>query len=151
MVKPTPRRGVMLVDMLVAVIMLGAAVVVLMGMAGRAVTAQRSGENLEAAAMILDEQLNLVLARGPDQYTSRFDDAEGFAEAPFEKFRYKVDIAAGSGGEAYRVTATVWWWEDGREKSATVETRIAPRLGEEPDPDRRPPQPVDRDAVGGAL
>jgi len=139
----------MLVDLLVAVILLGVAIVVLMGMTGRALSAQKSGENLEIAAMILDEQLNPVLARGADSYTTRYDDAEGIAEAPYERFRYKVDISAGSGGEAYRVVATVWWMEDGREKSASVETRIAPRLGDEPDPDRRPPQPVDRLAGGG--
>lgn len=145
MVNPSRKtRGVMLVDLLVAVILLGVAIVALMGMTGRALTAQRSGENLETAAMILDEQLNMVLARGPDTYSSRFDDAEGHAAAPFERFRYKVDLTAGSGGEAYRVVATVWWMEDGREKSASIETRIAPRLGERPDPDRRPVQEVIR-------
>lgn len=143
-------RGVTLVDLLVGVVMLGVSVVVLMGLSAQAISAQRSGENLEAAAMILDQQLNLVLARGGDNYASRFDDSEGRGETPYERFRYKVDVAAGSGGsagEAYAVTATVWWMEGGRERSASVETRVAPRLGEQPDPDRRPVDKVDR--LGG--
>lgn len=139
-----------LVDVLVAVIMLGGAVVVLMGLTSHAIRSQRTGENLQIAAMILDEQLNLVQARGPDEYNSRFDDAEGFAEAPYQNFRYKVEITSGAAGDAYKVVATVWWEEEGAQKSAMVETRMAPRLGDEPDPDRRPVVQPDR-LAGGAM
>ncbi|CAG1003618.1 hypothetical protein PHYC_03079 [Phycisphaerales bacterium] len=139
-----------LVDVLVGVIMLGVAVVVLMGLTGHAVQSQRSGENLQVAAMILDQQLNLVQARGPDDYPSRFDDAEGVGEAPYENFRYKVEISSGAAGEAFKVVATVTWEENGTTRSAVVETRIAPRLGDEPDPDRRPVVQPDR-LAGGAI
>ncbi|MDX2130679.1 MAG: hypothetical protein SFY69_01345 [Planctomycetota bacterium] len=150
MVAPaTHARGMTLVDLLVATVMLGVSVVVLMGLSGRALSAQRSGENLQIAAMILDEQLNLVQARGADDYASRYDDSEGVAEAPYEAFRYRVEISGGDSGDAYRVVATVSWEEYGQTKSATVETRIAPRRGEEPDPDRRPATEPDR-LAGGA-
>lgn len=137
------RAGVVLVDIIVATVLLGAALAVLIGMTGRAMSAQKSGEQLQVAAMLLDEQLNLVLARGPDNYASRFEVA-GVCAAPYEEFRYRIDFTGGEAGEAYRVVATVVWNRTGREESASVETMIAPRLGEEPDPDRQPVEPVER-------
>ena len=50
----------------------------------------------------------------------------------------------GTGGAPYHVTATISWFSAGRTQSETVETCIAPRLGDEPNPDRRPEQNVDR-------
>lgn len=136
------RRGVMLADILVAVVLLGSALAVLIGMTGRAMTAQRNGEQIQIAAMLLDEQLNLVLARGPDNYAAQYP-MEGICEAPFETFRYKIEIT-GTGSSAYGVVATVTWYANGRLQSESVETRIAPRVGDDPDPDRRPQEPVDR-------
>ncbi len=149
MVRTARRRGVTLVDLLVATVMLGAAVVVLMGLSGRAMMAQRSGENLQSAAMLLDERLALILARGADDYASRYADLQGVGEPPFERFRYEVEIRGGQSGDAYEVLATVYWEESGRTMSASVETRIAPRRGDEPDPERRPQQAPDRLAGGG--
>jgi len=136
------RRGVMLADILVAVVLLGSALAILVGMTGRAMSAQRQGEQLQIVSMLLDEQLNLVLARGPDNYAAQYP-MEGACDAPFEAFRYKVEIL-GSGSNAYVVTATVTWFSNGRMQTETVETRMAPRLGDEPDPDRRPKEAVDR-------
>ncbi len=137
------RRGVMLVDVIVATVMAGAALAVIIGLSSRAMTAQRQGEDLRAAAMLIDEQLNLVLARGPDDYGGRFP-VEGACDAPFERFRFRLDISGGDGGEAYRVVATVTWPDAGVIRSAVVETRIAPRLGDEPDPERRPEETINR-------
>jgi len=131
------RRGVLLVDLVVAAVMLGVALSVMISLTGRALTAQRSGERLQVAAMLLDEQLGLVLGRGPDSYASRFD-VEGPCEPPFDGYRYRLDITGGTGGEAYKVVATVAWVAGRGEESVSAETRVAPRLGEDPDPDRRP-------------
>ncbi len=139
------RRGVLLADVLVATVIVGSALAVLMSMTGRALRAQSQGEQLRVAAMLLDEKLNLVLARGADDYASRFGELEGACDEPFQKFRYKLEIAgSGSGGEAFTVVATVSWLDGASMRTETVETRIAPRLGEEPDPDRRPEQSVER-------
>lgn len=145
------RRGVILVDVLVAVVLLGSALALLLGMSGRAVSAQRSGENLQTAAMLLDEKLNLVLARGADSYASRFaDEMTGAFDAPFDRYHYQLELSGGSGGDAFKVVATVWWDEDGKRREAAIETRIAPRLGDEPDPDRRPAESPERlGGVGG--
>ena len=137
------RRAIVLVDAIVASVLLGVALAVIVGMAGRSLSAQMQGEEFQTAAMLLDEQLNLVLARGPDAYSSRFD-IEGECDPPFERFSYRLDIEGGSGNEPYHVTATVSWMSGGRVRSESIETYIAARLGEEPDPDRRPQQGVDR-------
>lgn len=137
------RCGVALVDIIVAVVLLGSALAVMVGMAGSALAAQRSGEDLQHAAMLIDEQLNLVLARGADNYSSRFP-VEGPCEPPFERFRYQLDITGGQDSNAYFVTATIFWSSAGRPQSVSVSTRIAPRRGDDPDPDRRPRETVDR-------
>lgn len=137
------RRGVVLVDIIVATILLGVSLTALISMTGRALSAQRSGEQIETAAMLLDEQLSLVLARGPDNYGSRFE-TEGVCEVPYEAFRFKLDFSGGEGGDAYRVLATVTWTDGGKPQSVSAETMIAPRLGDDPDPDRRPDQPAVR-------
>jgi Tfp pilus assembly protein PilV len=137
------RRGVVLVDIIVAVVILGVSLTALVSMTGRALSSQRAGEQLETAAMLLDEQLNLVLARGPDNYATRFE-TEGVCEPPFEAYRYKLEFSGGEGGDAYRVLATVTWMNGRNPQSASVETMMAPRLGDDPDPDRRPDQPAIR-------
>jgi hypothetical protein len=93
--------------------------------------------------MLLDEQLNLVLARGPDNYASRYE-TEGVCAEPYEAFRYKLEFSGGDGGDPYRVVATVTWMDGRSPRSESVETMIAPRLGDDPDPDRRPDQPAVR-------
>jgi Tfp pilus assembly protein PilV len=137
------RAGVVLVDVIVAAVMLGISLTAMISMTGRALTAQRSGQELQAAAMLADEQLHLVLARGPDNYSSRFG-AEGVCEAPFEHYRYRLEFSSGEGGDPYRVVATIAWQGGRGEESVSVETMMAPRLGEEPDPDRRPEDTVER-------
>lgn len=139
-----PARGVILIDAIIGTILLGIALTAILGLAGRALSSQLTGESLQTAAMLLDEQLNLVLARGPDNYASRFQ-AEGFCDEPFQHYRYKLEFSGGSGGTAYTVTASVYWMAAGRERSESVQTMIAPRLGEEPDPDRRPAESVQRE------
>ncbi|MFM9996099.1 MAG: hypothetical protein ACKVU4_09895 [Phycisphaerales bacterium] len=139
----TNRRGVVLVDAIVGSLLLGVVLAVILGLAGRSLTAQMRGEELRTAAMLLDEQLNLVLMRGPDEYASRFD-SEGPCDAPFNRYSYRLDITDGQSGAPYRVRATVSWVSGGRTRAESVETCMAPRLGDDPDPERRPEEAVDR-------
>jgi len=139
------RAGVILVDILVAAVVMGVALAVMVGMAGSAMSSQMQGERLAIAAMLADEQLNLVLMRGPDNYGSRFA-LEGACDAPFTEYRYKVEFRGqAAGGDPHDVAATILWFESGREKSVMVETLMSPRIGEEPDPERKPPETVERD------
>ncbi len=137
------RRGVILVDAIVAAVLLGSALAVMIGLGGRALSSQSTGEQLQNAAMLLDEQLNLVLARGPDEYASRFP-TRGQCDAPFQNFEYTLEFSGGQSGDPFRVVATVSWKAGGKTRSESVETMIAPRLGEEPDPERKPGEAVNR-------
>jgi len=130
-------RGVILVDVIVGTLLLGIALVVLITIAGRAQSAQADGEQLQIAASLIDEQLNLVLARGPDNYAASFP-IEGPCDTPFADYTYKLTFADGQGGYPYTVTCSVSWIAAGRPRSASVQTLIAARLGEDPDPDRVP-------------
>lgn len=137
------RRGIALVDVIVGTIMLGVVLVVVIGISTSALGAQDEGERLQTVAMLLDEQLNLVVMRGPDQYQSRFGSG-GPCDAPFEQYRYTVELSGGSSGDPYAVKATIFWTDRGRERSESVETLVAPRLGDDPDPDRKPGKPIER-------
>ncbi len=138
------RSGVILVDAIVGTILLGIALAVMLGILSRSIGSQTQGEEYQNAANLIDEQLNLVLARGADSYGKEFP-LEGPCEAPFGHYRYRIALDGGQGGEPYRVVATVFWMSGGRERSAFCETYIAPRLGDDPDPIRRPGETVNRD------
>lgn len=136
-------RGMVLVDALVATVLLGLSLAVVMSLVSRALTLQREGERLEVAAMLVDEQLNLVLARGAENYASRFGLA-GKCDVPYQDYSYVIAIEGAGGTDAFLVTATVSWKNGGRERSESVQTRIAARRGDEADPERRPKQAVER-------
>lgn len=138
------RRGVVLVEALVASLLLGAALVAMTSLAADAIGSQASGRRVRESAMLLDEQLALVLARGPDDYASRYP-TSGPCDAPFQAYAYRLEFEGGSGGLPYLVRCTVSWSEGARQRSETIETMIAPRRGEEPDPDRAPTEPIDRE------
>lgn len=138
------RPSFVLADALIATIILAGALGAVMALAGRAMNAQHQGERLQQVAMLLDEQLGLVLMRGPDDYASAYP-MTGQCDAPFEQYAYTLSIAGGSGGAAYEVTATITWTEAGRPRSESISTLIAPRLGDEPDPDRMPTQTILRE------
>ncbi len=141
--RATSRRGVLLIDVIVATVLLGVALTVLIGLTAGASRAQASGERLQIASMLADEQLQLVLARGPDNYAGRFD-TEGPCDPPFADYRYELEISGGNSGTPHNVLATILWREGARERSISVETLIAARLGDEPNPERKPKNPVDR-------
>jgi type II secretory pathway pseudopilin PulG len=136
------RRAFILVDVLVATVLMGLSLAVISSMISTALSAQRTGERLEVAAMLLDEQLNMVLARGPENYAQRFG-LEGRCDAPFQDYAYQLEFEGGN-GEAFTVTATIAWTQSGRVLRESVQTRIAPRLGEETDPQREPQETVVR-------
>jgi len=138
------RRGVAMIDVLVATIILGVALAVILGIVSRALDARARGEELRDAAMLIDEQLNLVLARGPDDYGREFP-TEGRCDPPFEEYEFELEIGSGGAGDAYLVTATVSWSSAGRRRAEKVSTLMAPRIGDDPDPIRVPAQIVDRE------
>jgi Tfp pilus assembly protein PilV len=146
-------RGFLLVDVLVASVLLASALAVILGLASRSIGSQRTGHDVAHAAMLADEQLQLVLARGPDDYASRFP-TSGQCDAPFERFSFEVEVLGEpSGGGVYDVVATIRWAagsgavpgsRSASTREISVATKIAPREGDEPNPDRRPPEATER-------
>lgn len=139
-------RGVALVDALAAVIILGVSLSVILSLAGQAVSSQRQGDDLATAAMLADEQLQMVLARGADDYAKTVPMA-GPCDAPFDRFRYRMDITEGSAINPFRVKATIAWDDGGRERSITIDTLVAARTTPANQSDRVPTAPVDRQAL----
>lgn len=138
------RRAFILVDVIIAGVLLGIALATVIGLTGSALASQRRGEELQNAAMLADEQLNLVLAVGPEAFPSTFR-TRGACPEPFANYQYAVTITPRGGSEPYIVTAEITWKSGARDLSVVVQTMIAPRRGDEPDPERQPEEIIERE------
>lgn len=142
--RPARRpRAIALVDALAAAVILSIALAAVVSIAGQAARSQRRGEDLQTAAMLADEALALVVARGVDDYAKRFPVAGRF-DPPFDRFEFQLAIGAGTESTPFPVKATVTWESTGARQSLVVETALAAAAGEDPDPDRVPPEAVVR-------
>lgn len=137
------RRAFALLDALIGGVLLGLAMVVVIGLTGSAISSQAKGERYETAAMLADERLNLVLAVGPESYPGVFK-TKGKFDEPFSDYEYEVEISPRPEGDPFFVRATISWRTVTGTQRISVETLIAPRLGDDPDPDRKPQESVDR-------
>lgn len=141
------RPAFALADVIVGTVILGSALAVVVGLAGRAVTSQAQGEELAAAASLADEQLQLVLARGPDDYPRRFP-VQGVCDSPFDRYRYAIAFSGGASlAEPYKVTATISWTSGSTPRTLTIDTLMSSRAGNpdaDPDPIRTPPETINR-------
>lgn len=146
-VRAASRRGVALVDAIAAVIILGVSLTVILSLTGQALSSQRVGDEMQTAAMLADEQLNLVLARGADDYAKSYP-VEGVCDEPYKDFKYKLDLVSQGGNAPYKVKVTISWPGAGgaaaNERKIGVETLIAPRATPAKQIDRQPEQPVER-------
>lgn len=140
------HSGFALLDALVAAVILGVALATIIGLSSQALSSQRMGEQIATAAMMADEQLGLVLARGPDGYAKSYA-VDGPCDPPFSAYHYKIDLSGGTGGTPYTVRCTVSWdasGSGGTPQSIAVDTLVAARTGIDPDPDRKPVTPPER-------
>ena len=146
-------RAFALVDVIVGAMLVGVSLAVIIGLTGRAIASQKRGQELTTAATLADESLQMVLARGPDDYAKRFP-LEGPCDPPFNDYRYKLEFSSGTTTVPYHVTVTISWGAgSGRgAQSIKIETLMASRdgglddVGGEVDPIRTPDQPVIRTA-----
>lgn len=138
------NRGFLLVDVIVGTVLLGIALGGILAVSTRALSMQRDAADLRQAGMVADEVMSTIHAYGTDEYTQVMR-SRGRASEPFERFEYEVDIDAGRSGEADEVNIRVWWQSaTGQQRSLNLDALIAPRLGDEPDPNRQLPEPIDR-------
>lgn len=137
-------RGFLLVDVIVGTVLLGIALGAILTVSVRALGMQREAADLRQAGMVADEIMSTVHAYGTQEYT-RVIRARGRASEPFERFSYEVDVDSGRVGEPDEVEVLVSWQSAaGQPRSFRLQALIAPRLGDEPDPNRQPPEPIER-------
>jgi hypothetical protein len=147
MVTPSPRpaprrRGFALMDCVVAGILLAVGLAAILSLGSRALSLQQRGEREIVAASLLDELLSDVLTEGPAEY-ARIHPLSGRFDEPFSEFDFELTIEDGSEGVPFKVRAEV------RHASGNVyacETLVAAKLGENPDPQREPSEPIDRES-----
>lgn len=137
--------GFALVDAIVGAVILALSLVAVIGLTGSAISSQSRGEQLQTAADLVDERLNLVLALGAETYPGVFP-LKGQCDEPFSKYSYEVALQQRGEGNPYLVTATVRWNAGGRPQELSAQTMVAPRVGDDPDPVRRPATSEDRGA-----
>jgi type II secretory pathway pseudopilin PulG len=147
--RPRRRRAFALVDVIVATVLLAVTLAVSVSLTGQAISNQARGERLADAAALADEQLALVLARGPDDYARRFA-VSGACDEPFSNYAFTLAFSGGTSvGEPYTVTCTISWTDGTDKREVRVSTLMAPRSGSadgQPDPDRKPATTVNRTA-----
>jgi len=139
----TSRVGFVLLDAIVATVILAIALVTIVGLNSTALSAQRDGEYLQDAAMLADELFEQLIAVGPDRFRRVFG-VRGMCEPPFENYSYQMELRSVGAGDPYAVALTILWNDQGRERSLRFETLVAPRVGNDPDPDRRPERSMER-------
>ena len=143
---PSPRRrlarGFALIDVIVGGILLAVGLAAILSLGARSLSLHQRGEREVIAASLIDDLLGTVLSDGPKDFPD-LHEMRGTCEAPYEDFEFLVEIDEGSSGVPYKVAVTVQHIATG--DTWTVETLIAAKLGEEPDPIRTPVEPIDRE------
>ncbi len=139
------RRGFALIEVVIAGVILAVGLAGIINVSMRSMDMQRRGESEVIASSLLDGLLSQVLVDGVTEFP-KLNATSGRFDAPFEDWEFEILIDPEGLGDPYTVTAMV---RDARGQAYTVETRIAPRLGEDPNPDRRPPEPFDRQSAYG--
>lgn len=137
------RRGYALIDAIVAGIVLAIGLAAVISLSARALALQRAGEVELIAANLLDELLATVLMEGPTDFREMYD-TFGRYGPPFEDYDFAVLLEDRGRGNTFRVTASVRHRPTNADFSA--QTFIAERGGEDPNPVRQPPEPIDREA-----
>ncbi len=138
----TRPRAFALLEVVIAGIILAVGLGSIVSLAARALMDQQRGERAVMAAALLDELLASVLVEGPDEW-AKMHDRSGTCDPPWDDFEYQVDIEKAETGAPCEVLAIV---RDPMGREFKCATRIAVRMGDEPNPDRAPPEPIDREA-----
>ncbi|MCH2133427.1 MAG: hypothetical protein MK116_06735 [Phycisphaerales bacterium] len=139
------RRGVALVEVILAALILGIGLSVSLSLATTSLKRQGLGEHNLTAAWLADEQMSMVLMEGPQQFLQTHP-TSGTFDPPFDEFDYEVEIQHVGDYEPYTVEVYITW--DGNDRQFVLDAIIAPRQGElEEFEDRKPLEPIDREAI----
>ena len=136
------RRGWALIDVIVGGVILGIGMAAVISIAERSLAMQQRSERELVAAQLLDGLLNEVLATGVIEWQlGRATD--GAFDAPFDEWKWELDIRKQGLGDPYEVTAIA---RDIRGTEYRVDTLMAPRPENTEEPTRAPTTPIDRQA-----
>ncbi len=135
-----PRRAFALIEVVIAGIILAIGLGSVVSLAARALMDQQRGERAVVAAALLDELLASVLAEGPELWPKSHSPS-GQCDAPWDDFQFQVNIEKAEPSAPCEVLAII---TDPAGREFRCATRIALRLGDEPDPERAPSEPFDR-------
>lgn len=136
------RLGFALLDVIIAGVLLAIGLSTIFAITARSLELQKGGEIRVQAAAMLDDLLSTVLLEGPLDFP-KLHATSGAGDFPYEQFTFQVRIDDPGEGEPFRVVATV---QHSTGSSFACETLIAAKGGEEPDPERMPEIPIDREA-----
>ena len=135
------RRGFALIEVVIAGIILAIGLGSVVSLAARAMMDQQRGERAVMAAALLDELLASVLVEGPELWPKSHN-LSGYCDAPWADFQFQVNIEKAEPGAPCDVLAII---TDPVGREFRCATRIALRLGDEPNPERAPSEPIDRE------
>ncbi len=136
----TVRGGWALLDVVVGGVILAVGLAAIIGLIERSLAMQQRAEREMIAATLLDGKLNEVLALGPVDWMMN-ESPEGNCDEPHDEWQWSVAITKQGVGDPYRVLAVV---TDRTGHEYFVDTLMAPRLTEDPEPARAPETPIDR-------
>jgi hypothetical protein len=136
------RRGWALIDVIIGGVILGIGMAAVISIAERSLAMQQRSERELVAAQLLDGLLNEVLSTGVVEWQlGRATD--GAFDAPFDEWKWELDIRKQGLGDPYEVTAIA---RDIRGTEYRVDTLMAPRPENTEEPTRAPTTPIDRQA-----
>ncbi len=140
------KRGVALLDVILAALMLGIGLSVTMSLASQALRAEQTGERRMTAAWLADEALAMVVAVGPSLYVQS-ESTSGTFDPPFENYQWNLQMNQPNDWGPWDVSATVIWQDRSGPMSLNIATKIAQRQGEVADDpfDWKPEEPLDRE------
>ena len=137
-------NGFALMDAVIGGVLLAIGMVAILSVGGQALMLQRRGELDVRAASAMDELLSMILTEGPVDFedlhptTGRFE-----YDSPYDGFEYDSVISQGGAGIPAHIRLNL---KHDTGRSYSIETRIAEKRGDEPDPVREPSEPIDREA-----
>jgi hypothetical protein len=139
------RKGVALVEVILAALLLGIGLSVALSLASTSIARQSLGEHNLVSAWLADEKMNLVMMEGPEKFLQNHQ-TNGQFDPPFEDYSFEIIVKHVGDWEPYEVNIFIDW--DSNRRSFQLDSLIAPRQGEPEEPeDRIPLEAIDREAI----
>ncbi|NBX36211.1 MAG: hypothetical protein EBR10_03175 [Planctomycetes bacterium] len=145
-------RAFALMEVIVAGVILAIGLGAAISLSMQSLTAQQRGEHAVQAAALMDELLGSLVALGPVEWNRQYSPSGSFSSFDpnykYGDFQYDMKIEDAPQGMPCDVLLIV---KDPQGREYRCATRVALRLGEDPDPERSPSEALDRAAYFESL